>query len=367
MSGVSFHSILLISSVAHLTMASVMALFARHRVQYLSIAWIVGIFGFAVTCVIPFADLIEITRPAILHPGTLIGLMAILFLQSIYPLSITLPGYLQWKRMWIYALPVIAISVVYIALTILGMTSPNYYTWDELWGGFFTIDMLLRLGMIGIGIYYIINILRIPLKQAHAPHVPRYLIIYSLVLGLNSCLYLWVVVHFTVFAFEVYLMIFSVANLYMCLRSLETLALSLPQPEIKVVEEKPVLDIQAEDEEENDFNELNRQRFQTLEYWMQHNRDAWKDYTFGRDQLCAGTGINRHLTLQSVRSQGYNNIHDYINAYRIAELQRMISYGEVASLRDCMEAGFGTIKTARSCFEKITGKSLDEVLEQKKK
>ena len=164
-------------------------------------------------------------------------------------------------------------------------------------------------------------------------------------------------------SFEVWLTLFTCANLYMCLRTLESLALTLPQPEIKVVEEKPA-EVQEEEDEEEDFNEANLQRFQTLEYWMQHNRDAWKEYTFGRDQLCAGTGINRHLALQCVRSQGYNNIHDYINAYRIAELQRMLSHGEVNNLRDCLDAGFGTLKTARSSFEKVTGMTLDQAFEQ---
>ena len=84
MSIVSLHSVLLVVAVTHLVMASVMALFARHKIQYLSIASVVGIFGAAVACVIPFAAVIETTRPAMLHPGTLMGLMAFTFLQSIY-------------------------------------------------------------------------------------------------------------------------------------------------------------------------------------------------------------------------------------------------------------------------------------------
>ncbi len=359
----SLHSFLLASSVAHIMLTAVMALFARHKVQYLSLAWIMGIFAFGVTCVIPFADLIETTRPAMLHPGPLAGLMGFLYLQSIYPLGITMPGYLQWKRMWKYALPVIILTAIYLLLSLLGMTSPNYYTWSELRNAFFTLDMFVRLAMVGVCIYYIINIFRLPRVSLRNPHIPGYLKVYASVLGLISCYYLWINLCFTVASFEVWLSLFTLANLYMCLRTLETLALSLPKPEIKAVEEKPE-EVQAEEDEEEDFNEANLQRFQTLEYWMQHNRDAWKEYTFGRDQLCAGTGINRHLALQCVRSQGYNNIHDYINAYRIAELQRMLSHGEVSNLRDCLDAGFGTLKTARGSFEKVTGKTLDEAFEQ---
>ena len=146
----------------------------------------------------------------------------------------------------------------------------------------------------------------------------------------------------------------------MCLRSLETIALSLPRPEMQVVDVEPVLEENEDDEE--DFNEANIRRFERTEFWMQHHRDVWKENTFGRDQLCEATGINRHLLLQSVRSQGHNNIHDYINAYRVKELQRMITAGEARTLSECLEAGFGTIKTARSSYEKVTNESLDDSL-----
>ena len=197
--------------------------------------------------------------------------------------------------------------------------------------------------------------------------MPGYLRVYTTFLGFISCLYLWVILKFTVPLFEVWVILFTCANVYMCMRALETLALSLPQPAIKTMEEAPDFDatVAIEEDKEEDFNEANLRRFECLEYWMQHHRDDWKDYTFGRDQLCAGSGINRHLALQCVRSQGYNNIHEYINAYRVAELQRMISYGEILGIRDCLDAGFGTLKTARSNFERVTGKTLDEVLANK--
>ncbi len=341
-------------------MAAVMALFARHKVQYLSIAWIIGIFGAAATCVIPFADSLETLRPAMLHPGSLFVMMAFTYLQSIYPLGIVMPGYLQWARMWRYALPVIVLGVLYASLMLMGMTAPNYYTWGELANGFFTIDMLLRAAMLVVSLHYIINIFLLPRIMLRYPHVPRYLQVYAFCLGLTSCLYFWLILRFSVLTFEIWLILFTLANIYMCLRSLETIALSLPKPEIQVVDVEPV--ITNDDEEQEDFNEANLHRFEKAEFWMQHHSEAWKNYTFGRDQLCEAIGINRHLLLQSVRSQGYNNIHDYINVYRVNELKRMINAGEVRKLAECLDAGFGTVKTARVCFEKVTGITLDESL-----
>ena len=86
------------------------------------------------------------------------------------------------------------------------------------------------------------------------------------------------------------------------------------------------------------------------------------DSTFGRDRLCQEVGLNRHLVLQSVRSQGFNNVHDYIGSFRVAELKRMIARGEVNTLNDTLAAGFGTTQTVRACFLKAEGITLDEYL-----
>jgi AraC-like DNA-binding protein len=195
------------------------------------------------------------------------------------------------------------------------------------------------------------------------PDVPRYLIGYATVLGFNSCLYMWINLHFTILGFEIWLIVFTLANLYICFRTLETLALSLPMPTIVEVDSAPEVE-QIEQTDREDFNEANHQRFERVDFWMQHHREDWKESSFGRDQLCEGVGINRHLILQCVRSQGYYSIHEYINTYRIAELKRMIARGEAHNLRECLDAGFGTLKTARSSFEKVTGMTLDQAFEQ---
>ena len=43
MSILGLHNVLLCAAVAHIMMTAVMALFARHKVQYLSIAWFMGL------------------------------------------------------------------------------------------------------------------------------------------------------------------------------------------------------------------------------------------------------------------------------------------------------------------------------------
>ena len=99
---------------------------------------------------------------------------------------------------------------------------------------------------------------------------------------------------------------------------------------------------------------------------MQNHREEWTNNTFGRDRLCEAVGYNRHLILQCIRSQGHNNVHDYINRYRIEELKRLICKGKINTLGDTVVAGFGTVQTARSAFLKLEGISLDEYWNKKK-
>lgn len=358
---ISFQTILLCTAITHLMIAAVMALFARHKVQYLSITWVMAIFGFMALSLIPFSNVIEHAQPGLLHPAMLLALMATAFLQSIYPLSIPMPGYLQWGRMLKYAMPACILIGVYVLALLFGVQPMKLHTWKEVITNCFTSDLLLRLAMLLLSLYYVVNIFRLPRIMLRMPDTPRYLTGYAVALGLSACIYVGVSIRFNIVFFEVWLSLFTLTNLYMFFRVLETLALGLPKPEMREVEEEPeVMEIAKTDQE--DFNEANQQRFGRLEFWMQHHHDEWKSNDFGRDQLCEATGINRHLALQSLRSQGYNNVHDYINTYRIAELQRMIRYGEAKNLRECLDAGFGTVKTARNCFEKVTGETLDDFL-----
>ena len=49
----------------------------------------------------------------------------------------------------------------------------------------------------------------------------------------------------------------------------------------------------------------------------------------------------------------------------MAELKRMIARGEVSNMNDTLAAGFGTAQTARSCFLKAEGITIDEYLAQR--
>ena len=363
---VSLHSILLIAVVAHFVIAAVMSLFARHKVQYLSLAWIMAIFAVVSLGTLAIDDFIQASNPGILHPAMLLALTATVFLQSIYPLSITMPAFLQWGRSWKYASPAVILFAIYGVALIFGLRPVAVYTWAELWQHLFSSDILLRFSMLALSIYYIVNIFRLPRVMLRNPDTPHYLFGYAFALGLSLSLYTWLVIEFSVDLLCLWIIVFTAVNLYLCLRVLETMAIHLPTPDIIALDKEPVgvspTDETDETCSEEDFNEANQHRFERIEHWMQHNKPLWTDYTFGRDQLCEHTGINRHLMLQSIRSQGYYNIHEYISRYRIDELQRMIQRGEVTTLSDCLDAGFATIKTIRIAFEKFTGDSLDNFL-----
>ena len=251
---------------------------------------------------------------------------------------------------------------IYIVAALMGSRIVYIYSLKELFGSILSSDILMRLCALGLSIYYIVNIFLLPHRMARHANVPRYLLGYCVAMGLSVVFYTYVAIFFDHTLLAIYVVLFTILNLYLMFRTLETLALQLPRPVISEVAEAPVEENKEKGQE--DFNEANLYRFQRINFWMQNHRNEWKDSTFGRDRLCMEVGYNRHLVLQSVRSQGFNNVHDYIGSFRVAELKRMISRGEVKTLNDTLAAGFGTTQTVRACFLKVEGITLDEYLSQ---
>lgn len=348
------------SAVAHFIVSCVMALFARHRVQYLCLAWVNGIF-FCTTLVSSFfSHTIATAEPGILHPGMLLALLCACYLQSIYPLNISMPGFLQWQRMWRYARPILVLLAIYFVAVLLGSRIVYIYTIEDLAKNILTSDILMRLCALVLSIYYTVNIFMLPRRMARHASVPRYLLGYCIAMGLSVVFYTCVAIYYNRTGLALYIVLFTVLNLYLMFRTLETLALQLPRPVISEVSEEQ--GAKSKEQEEEDFNEANLHRFQRINFWMQNHKEEWKDSSFGRDRLCQEVGLNRHLVLQSVRSQGFNNVHEYISSFRVAELKRMIARGEVESMNDTLLAGFGTTQTVRSTFLKMEGITLDEYL-----
>lgn len=363
----SLSTILLILSccgTAHLVMACVLAIYARYKVEYLALTCIMAIFALLMGLCMPFHTFLNGT-PGVLHPLMLLSLTAICFLQSICPLSIPMPAYLQWGRMWKYASPAILLYMVYCLAMLCGMKPLHLNHLHDALSHWYSIDLWLRLAALVLAVYYIVNILRLPTRLAHSASLPGYLKGYCIVLSGSVVFYMVCTMWYSPLLITIYLIIFSLLNLYLCFRTLETTALQLPKPVIERVERAPEPEVIAKAEQE-DFNEANRQRFQRLEYWMQNHREEWTQSTFNRDMLCEQVGINRHLLLQCIRSQGYNSTHEYLNTYRCEELKRLATHGQIRTIGDTSNAGFGTTKTARSVFLNLTGQSLDEFLGQRK-
>jgi len=350
------------SAIVHFVISAVMALFARHRVQYLCLAWVNSIFGCTVLVASFFSQTIADADPGILHPGMLLALLCAIYLQSIYPLDISMPGFLQWERMWRYACPILILLTIYIVASLLGSRIVYIYTARDLIENILSGDIMMRLLALGLSIYYIVNIFLLPRRMARHANVPKYLLGYCVAMEISVVFYTYVAIFYNLTLLAIYILLFTLLNLYLMFRTLETLALQLPRPIISEVSEVSEEQETRSRQEEEDFNEANLHRFQRINFWMQNHRDAWKDSTFGRDRLCLEVGYNRHLVLQSIRSQGFNNVHDYISSFRVAELKHMIERGEVKTLSDTVCAGFGTPQTARACFLKIEGITLDEYM-----
>lgn len=347
----------------HLMMATVLSLYSRYKIQYLSLAWIMGIFGVLCCMAIPLLPLFSFQRIGYLHPLMLLGLVVTSFLQGIYPLSITMPGYLQMGRMWRYASPAILLIILYIVNLLAGNMPQIIHSYAELEQWLFSIDMIFRLAGLGLSIYYVANVVRLPHQIAKSASIPRYVKGYVSALCTSLIVYVVATAVFNAMLLLAYFISFCVLNMYLFYRTLETMAIHLPKPEMIQVKEAPTEEV-IEKADCEDFNEANLRRFERVEFFMQHNSDVWKDSSFGRDRLCSETGINRHILLQCLRSQGYNNSHDYISSYRINALKQGVAQGTIVSVADTLGVGFGTSKTARGCFERMEGQNLDDYLKQ---
>lgn len=349
------------AAAAHLMMSLVLFYFSRRRVMYLSQAWIMLLFCLIYAVALFYVFTQEIPPLGILHPVLLVYLLACSFLQSIYPLGLCMPGYLQWGRMWGYALPALGVVSLYLGGMLLGSEPVKIYRAEDFQQWLLSGDVLLRIGALALSGYYIINIFRLPARLIREFDMPRYLKVYGMLLGLLSLYFVIIALSFQLLVLIVYILLFTLINLFLFFSILEPVLNRLQQPPINYVEECPSPEVITLTEQK-DFNEANRRRFERLEYLMQHER-PWRDNQFNRDKLCKETGVNRHLLLQCLRSQGYNDTHEYINRYRIEALKKAVLSGEITEVKDCEKVGFGSLKTARCCFARMEDQTLESFFE----
>lgn len=349
------------AAVVHLVYSMVTFNFARRTVRYLSQAWVLLIIG----CFFAFGmvGLLIFPQPSfeILSPYLLIALLVCSFLQSIYPLSIPMPGYLQWGRMWRYASPAIALIAIYIVGGLMGSHFTHLNSLDDLRANFLNGDVLLRLLMLGLTFYYILNIFRLPHNLLPNYKLQKDLIFYGTALCFSAVFMVVLSIRFNAIAFVVYVLYFTAVNVALAMRVFKPILQLINVPDINPVKTPPT-DENLQRETEENFNELNLKRFEKVEYVMQHQK-PFTDCDFTREHLCREVGLNRHLLLQCLRANGYNDVHEYISRYRVAELKRLIEDGTIKDLRSIEKAGFRTMKTALISFERFENTTLPDFFE----
>ncbi|HRF86470.1 MAG TPA: hypothetical protein PLN34_07960 [Alloprevotella sp.] len=346
------------AAVAHLMMSLVLFYFARRSVRFLSQAWIMLLIGILYGVGLCFVAVHDIPSPGILHPVMLIYLLACSYLQSIYPLGMCMPGYLQWGRMWGYATPALALIFIYSVGAAMGSNLAKVYEAADIPENLLSGDVLLRLTALGLSGYYIINIFRLPHKLVRRFELPPDLAVYGAALGLVAVYFIVLTIRFSLVGLMLYMVLFTVVNMFFFFRILRPVSRSMVLPAIQPVKAPPPPNVLSMSELD-DFNEANLHRFEVMEYKMQTER-PYVDPLFNRESLCGMTGFNRHVVLQSLRSQGYNDIHEYIARYRVAELKKQIIAGRITDLKQHGSVGFRALKTAQSCFERYEGGSLIE-------
>lgn len=353
-----------LAAVIHISFSVVTFNFARRTVRYLSLAWILLLLGLMYAGGVVYLLLRPIPTFEILSPYWLICLLVCTYLQSIFPLSIPMPGYLQWERMWRYAAPTIVLIAIYVVGYLAGSTPIHLDSLSDLGNHLLTGDIILRLLMIALTFYYIINIFRLPNRLLPHYKMPKDIIFYGSALCLAAIFMVVLSIRFNIVGFIAYILYFTALNVALAMRVYKPILQLFSFPEISHVEAPPSDDNLQSENEEN-FNEMNLKRFEKVEYTMQTLK-PYTDCNFTRENLCLEVGLNRHLLLQCLRANGYNDIHEYISRYRVIELKQLIENDSITDIRNIEKAGFRTMKTAQLSFEKFEHMPLFDFFEAHK-
>ena len=260
--------------------------------------------------------------------------------------------------MWGYASPALVFIFLYPRGAALGANVLRIQTADDLREHLLSGDVLLRFAALILSGYYIVNIFRLPHRLVRRFQLPGNMITYGTALGFVSLFFAVLTVRFNLIALNCYILLFTLVNMFMFFSILKPAIQGFSYPDIRPVKEPPTPEAISKSERD-DFNEANLQRFEAMEYIMQTDK-PYLDCLFNREKLCRLAGFNRHLVLQSLRSQGYNDIHEYISRYRVTELKRLILDGSITDLRQHERVGFLTLKTAINNFERYENQDLTE-------
>ena len=203
------------AAAAHLMMSLVLFFFARRRVSYLSQAWIMLLFCLMYCAALFFIYTQDIPPLGILHPVLLLYLLATSFLQSIYPLGICMPGYLQWGRMWTYAVPALVLILLYAGGALAGSNMVKVYDAADFGHYLLSGDVILRLASLALSIYYIVNIFRLPHRLTRQVELPRWMITYGVALGLVALYFVLLTVWFSQPLVIIYIVLFTLVNMFL--------------------------------------------------------------------------------------------------------------------------------------------------------
>ena len=338
-------------AVSHLSMAIVLFIYASRSVAYKAQAWVLMlislIYAFALSFLVFSNDVPDV---GMLNPFLLIFLLVTSFLLSINPLGMLMPGYLQLGRMVRYASPAIVVVGLYLLGMLAGSSVVGIDSWADVGDHFLSSDVLLRIIALLLSFGYIFNIIFVPHLRLRRHTLPKNVVSYAMLLGIVQLIFVICTIRFSVPLCIVYELLFAAVSMMLCGCIINPLMQAQPYPEIKPVEVAPTVE-EITVAEEEDFNEANFRRFERVEYVMQHEK-PFVSPDFNRERLCRCAGFNRHILLQTLRSQGYNDVHDYISRYRVSELRRLVEAGEITDTRQLERVGFKTVKTALLAFER---------------
>lgn len=145
-------------------------------------------------------------------------------------------------------------------------------------------------------------------------------------------------------------------------RDLLAAAAAAPAPPSPAVPDDPVPDESpvATRYERSGLSPMEAERLRASLYAIMDREQPWKDSELTLADLAARLGSTPHKLSEVLNGQVGQTFHDFVNGYRVREVQRRIAAGEARALKMlalALDAGFASKSTFNQAFKKHTNQT----------
>lgn len=314
---------------------------------YLSFVWLVSGLGLLLRLFLS-----ETGRPSVgyvLPVENLCGGLLVIMALYLYPMEAICRGWLTQKRIALFFLPGLLLSVM---LLVLSPYSRALYSFADIWAHIGEFNVWFRLVILFAGIlFYTILLFFIPYNWMKSRVYYRWIVYYSLKIQLIGVLFILFMLTGSAFVSAVHLVVCMVVAVTV---TYEELFIRFEMPrDSSVFAEAAVPDVLPSSSEAGEGNPI-VVRIRNL----MDEEQIWRNPDLTFSDLTSRLNTNRSYVSKAIQECGYKNFSDMMNRRRIADFLKEADAGQVASVQDAFfRVGFRSRETALRCFKKYVGLS----------